>query len=80
MTILIAGGGIGGLTAALSLHAAGMADLQVLEASPSIEAVGVGINLPPHATRELTELGLADKLAQLEHIRGSTSANPLIPV
>jgi 5-methylphenazine-1-carboxylate 1-monooxygenase len=65
MTILIAGGGIGGLTAALSLHAAGMADLQVLEASPSIEAVGVGINLPPHATRELTELGLADKLAQL---------------
>lgn len=65
MTVLIAGGGIGGLTAALSLHAAGMADVQVLEAAPSIEAVGVGINLPPHATRELTELGLADRLAQL---------------
>jgi 5-methylphenazine-1-carboxylate 1-monooxygenase len=66
MTILIAGGGIGGLTTALSLHAVGRADVQIIEASPSIEAVGVGINLPPHATRELTELGLADKLAQLD--------------
>lgn len=65
MTILIVGGGIGGLTAALSLHAAGMRDIQVLEAAPSIEPVGVGINLPPHATRELTELGLGDALANL---------------
>ena len=65
MAILIAGVGIGGVTAALNLHAAGMADVQVLEASPSTEAVVVGINLPPHATRELTELGLAEKLAQL---------------
>ena len=65
MAILIAGVGIGGVTAASSLHAAGMADVQVLEASPSTEAVVVGINLPPHATRELTELGLAEKLAQL---------------
>jgi 2-polyprenyl-6-methoxyphenol hydroxylase-like FAD-dependent oxidoreductase len=64
MAILIAGVGIGGLTAASSLHATGVADVQVLEASPSTEAVGVGINLPPHATRELTELRLADKLAQ----------------
>jgi 2-polyprenyl-6-methoxyphenol hydroxylase-like FAD-dependent oxidoreductase len=64
MRILIAGGGIGGLTAASSLHAAGITDVQIFEASPFIEAVGVGINLPPHATRELTELGLADKLAQ----------------
>ena len=53
MTILIAGGGIGGLTAALSLHAAGMTNVVVFEAAPSIEPVGVGKNLPPHATREL---------------------------
>jgi 2-polyprenyl-6-methoxyphenol hydroxylase-like FAD-dependent oxidoreductase len=65
MAILTAGGGIGGLTAASSLHAVGITDVQVLEASPSIEAVGVGINLTPHATRELTELGFADKLAEL---------------
>jgi 5-methylphenazine-1-carboxylate 1-monooxygenase len=42
MVILIAGGGIGGLTAALSLHAAGMTDVQVLDASPSIESVFSG--------------------------------------
>src|SRR3954451_16393273 len=65
MTILIAGGGIGGVTAALSLHATGMTDIQVLEAAPSIEPVGVGINLPPHATRELVELGLGEGLARL---------------
>jgi 5-methylphenazine-1-carboxylate 1-monooxygenase len=35
MKVLIAGGGIGGLTAALSLHAAGMTDAQVVEAAPS---------------------------------------------
>ncbi|MEF9886937.1 FAD-dependent monooxygenase [Streptomyces sp. P9-A4] len=33
------------------------------EAARSIEAVGVGINLLPHAVRELTELGLAEELA-----------------
>jgi 2-polyprenyl-6-methoxyphenol hydroxylase-like FAD-dependent oxidoreductase len=64
MTILIAGGGIGGLTAALSLHAAGMTNVVVFEAAPSIEPVGVGKNLPPHATRELIELRLGPGLAQ----------------
>ena len=64
MSILIAGGGIGGLAAALSLHAAGLRELQVLEAAAEIRQVGVGVNLPPHAVRELTELGLGDALAQ----------------
>ncbi len=50
MAILIAGGGIGGLTAALSLHAAGITDVQILETSSSIEVIGVGINLPPLAS------------------------------
>ena len=36
MKILIAGGGIGGLTTALSLHAAGQTDLQVFEAAAEI--------------------------------------------
>jgi 2-polyprenyl-6-methoxyphenol hydroxylase-like FAD-dependent oxidoreductase len=65
MRILIAGGGIGGLTTALSLHAAGNTDLQVLEAAAEIRQVGVGVNLPPHAVRELTELGLGDGLARI---------------
>ena len=61
--ILIAGGGIGGLAAALSLHAAGI-PCRVLEAVEEIRPLGVGINLLPHAVRELTELGLGERLAE----------------
>jgi 2-polyprenyl-6-methoxyphenol hydroxylase-like FAD-dependent oxidoreductase len=62
--ILIAGAGIGGLSAALSLHAAGFGDVRLLESAREIQQVGVGINLPPHAVRELVELGLGNALAQ----------------
>ncbi|MFC4120569.1 flavin-dependent oxidoreductase [Nonomuraea zeae] len=65
MRIVIAGAGIGGLTAALSLHAAGFEDVTVHEAAREILPLGVGINLLPHAVRELTELGLADRLAEI---------------
>ncbi|WP_439678347.1 FAD-dependent monooxygenase [Embleya sp. MST-111070] len=64
MRISIVGGGIAGLTCALSLHAAGFRP-RVSEAARTIEAVGVGINLLPHAVRELAELGLADELAAI---------------
>ncbi len=60
--ILIAGGGIGGLTAALSLHRAGF-PVRVFESVDRVQALGVGINLLPHAVRELDALGLADDLA-----------------
>ena len=63
MRVLIAGGGIGGLSLALSLHAAGIGDVEVFEAAPEIEELGVGINVLPHAVRELTELGLAGELS-----------------
>ncbi|WPB95428.1 flavin-dependent oxidoreductase [Streptomyces malaysiensis] len=62
MTVLIAGAGIGGLTAALSLHAAGV-EAAVVESAREIRPLGVGINLLPHAVRELIELGLGDELA-----------------
>lgn len=62
MKVAIAGGGIGGMTLALSLHAAGITDVDIYEASPAIKELGVGINVLPHATRELTELGLLDAL------------------
>ena len=39
MRILIAGAGIGGLTAALSLHAAGLSDILVFEAASDIREV-----------------------------------------
>lgn len=64
LRVLIAGGGIGGLTAALSLHAAG-ADVHVFEAVADMKPLGVGINCLPHAVRELTELGLGDALAEI---------------
>ena len=54
---MIIGGGVGGLTLALSLHQAGIA-CRVFEAAPDIRPLGVGINLLPHGMRELTELGL----------------------
>ena len=55
--ILVIGGGIGGLTLALALHARGLA-CQVYEAAPEFKPLGVGINMLPHAIRELTRLGL----------------------
>lgn len=64
MSVLIAGAGIGGLTAALSLHAVGI-EATVVESAREIRPLGVGINLLPHAVRELTELGLGDALADL---------------
>ncbi len=62
MSVLIAGGGIAGLTTALSLHQIGI-DCRVFEAVDTIEPLGVGINTLPHAVRELTELGLREQLA-----------------
>ncbi|MFI6604179.1 flavin-dependent oxidoreductase [Nonomuraea sp. NPDC050536] len=64
MRILIVGGGIGGLAAALSLHAAGFTEITVTESVEEIRPLGVGINLLPHAVRELTELGLGEQLEE----------------
>ena len=50
------------MTLALSLHAAGIRDVDIYESASSIKELGVGINVLPHATRELTELGLLDRL------------------
>src|SRR4030095_3413281 len=57
MKAIIVGGGIGGLTAALMLHARGI-DCEVFEQADAIRELGVGINTPPHATKARAELGL----------------------
>src|SRR5579872_7202489 len=62
--ILIVGGGIGGLTLGLALHAAKI-PCRVFESTPEIRQVGVGINLLPHATKELAALGLEADLAKV---------------
>ncbi|MDT0494109.1 FAD-dependent monooxygenase [Streptomyces sp. NPDC012600] len=63
MNIMIAGGGIGGLTTALCLHAAGFTAVRVAEAAPAIRPMGAGVNLLPNAVRELHALGLYDSVA-----------------
>ena len=61
MQVIIVGGGIAGLSLALSLHQIGVA-CRVYEAVPSLAPLGYGINLQPNAVRELTALGLGDEL------------------
>ena len=61
--IIIVGGGIGGLTLGLALHAAAL-PCRIFESAAEIRPVGVGINLLPHATRELAALGLEPALKQ----------------
>ena len=63
-TVLIAGAGIGGLTAALALHARGI-ETTNLERTASLRPLGVGINLLPHAVRELAALGLGTALRDI---------------
>src|SRR6516162_4366474 len=58
LRIAVIGGGIGGLTAALSLRQAGF-DVEVYEQAPELTEVGGGINMAPNATRVLRQLGLA---------------------
>ena len=55
--VIIAGGGIGGLTLALTLHQIGV-PCQVIEITPKMRPIGVGINLQPNAVRELFDLGI----------------------
>ena len=61
MNVIVVGAGIGGLTAALSLHAAGIR-CRVYESAAEIRPLGVGINVLPHATKELEDLGLLPAL------------------
>src|SRR5690242_8318257 len=64
MEVVIVGGGIGGLTLALTLHRAGISS-RVYESAPQLRAVGVGINILPHAAKELIALGLEADLARV---------------
>jgi salicylate hydroxylase len=58
LRITVIGGGIGGLTAALSLHQAGF-EVDVYEQAPELTQIGGGINMGPNAVRILRRLGLA---------------------
>jgi salicylate hydroxylase len=60
-TIIIAGAGIGGLTAALALARAGLR-VRVLEQATRLEETGAGLQLSANATRILLALGLEERL------------------
>ena len=62
--IIIVGAGIGGLTLGLALHAARI-PCRIFESAAEIRPVGVGINLLPHASKELAALGLQQALARV---------------
>src|SRR5262245_23180678 len=60
-TVVIAGAGIGGLTAALAV-ARRDHRVMVLEAAERLDEIGAGIQLSPNASRILIALGLAERL------------------
>ena len=62
MRVIVAGGGIGGLTTALVLHQRGI-DVQVYESVRDVQPLGVGINVLPHAMAQLDALGALDRIA-----------------
>jgi len=81
--LLIVGGGIGGLTAALALHRSGV-EVQVLERAATLEEiqVGSGITVWAHQIAGFRDLGLADELlgagAIVERLEYRTSSGRLI--
>src|ERR1700749_2526001 len=62
--VIIIGAGIGGLTLGLNLDKSGI-PCRIYESVPEVRAIGVGINLLPHATKELAALGLEDALSKV---------------
>ncbi|HEX4701934.1 MAG TPA: FAD-dependent monooxygenase [Pseudonocardiaceae bacterium] len=63
MKVLIVGAGVAGMTAALSLHAAGVRTVRIVESAGAPCPVGGGLTLLPNAVRELAALGLFDAVA-----------------
>ena len=66
---VVAGGGIGGLTAAVALRCRGW-DVTVLERAPALEPVGAGLGLGPNALHALDAVGLGDEVRRFSAVQG----------
>ena len=66
---VVAGGGIGGLTAAVALRCQGW-DVTALERAPALEPVGAGLGLGPNALHALDAIGLGDEVRRFSAIQG----------
>ncbi len=60
--ILIAGGGIAGLTAAIALLRRGV-DVTVLEQASQLQEIGAGLQIGPNGSRVMIELGLGEAMS-----------------
>jgi len=72
MKAIIVGGGIGGLTTALMLHARGV-DCDIYEQADAMRELGVGINTLPHAIKELPSSGCLNASTRLRCARTNCS-------
>ena len=73
-SVLVVGGGIGGLSSTIALRRAGVARVEIVEANPAWDVYGVGIIQPGNAIRAMAQLGLADQcVAQGHPMDGSRS-------
>lgn len=75
-TIVVAGAGIGGLTAALALARRGFR-VVVLEKAERLEQIGAGVQISPNASRILIDLGLGDTLAATAIVPDGVSLNTM---
>jgi 5-methylphenazine-1-carboxylate 1-monooxygenase len=64
MEVFVVGAGIGGLALALSLHRAGI-PARIFDSAPEMVPIGAGINVLPHASKELCALGLESELSRV---------------
>ena len=74
LRVIVAGGGIGGLAAALAVSRVGW-DVRVLEKSAAFSGVGAGLQLGPNVVRVLHQWGLADALAAVSAVPGCLQVN-----
>jgi 2-polyprenyl-6-methoxyphenol hydroxylase-like FAD-dependent oxidoreductase len=65
MRVGIAGGGLGGLSAALFLLRAGLTEVRVFEQQEQLSEIGAGIQIAPNAVRLLQRLGVGEALSEV---------------